>query len=111
MEAVRVARIRLFREILPRITEDTLPAFLANPTPEEPFARYIESIGELAREAQIAGRAERRAMPGILDLQIRQAPVKGQGVFQIDKKLVFDNQEAILTALWAFGYEVSHRIR
>lgn len=111
MQFVRSARVRIFREILPKISERTLPAFLAEQESDDCFNSYVASVAELAREAQVAGRPEGRAMRKIFALNTGSEDALGHGTFEIVKDVVVRNQSEIVDALFELGYEVSHRIR
>src|SRR5690242_1655763 len=61
MQFKRDARVRIFSQIVPCITEQTLPKFL-DVNSDENYEAYVSSIAKLAREAQVAGKSEKRAM-------------------------------------------------
>ena len=111
MHFVRGARVKIFQEILPRITERTLPSFINDQRSAERFEEYVASIGELAREAQVAGRPERSAMRKVFLLNTGSESTLSHGTFEIKKEVVAANHAGIADALLELGFAVSHRIR
>ncbi len=78
--------VKIFQEILPRITERTLPAFINDQRSAERFEEYVASIDELAREAQVAGRPERSAMRKVFLLNTRSESTLSHVTFEIKRK-------------------------
>lgn len=110
MEFARDARVRIFREIIPKITERTLPGFVADQESDQRFSDYEASVAELAREAQVAGKHEARAMRKIFMLNSGSEDTQKHGTFEIKRSVVVQNCSAIEDALYQMGYDVSHRI-
>jgi hypothetical protein len=111
MTFARDARVRIFRELLPRINERTLPALVADPDSDRRYDEYCATIAELAREAQVAGRPEREAMREVFLLNTGSSETGDHGTFTFQRAAVIHNHEGIRQALLKMGYAVAHRIR
>jgi len=110
LQFARDARVRIFREIIPEITERTLPAFLNDPTSDGRFEAYCASLSRLAREAQVAGKREAQAMRDIFRLNTGSETTGKHGTFDFDRSTIAANQAPIDDTLFEMGYNVSHRI-
>lgn len=111
LQFTRDARVRIFREIIPEITELTLPAFLDDQASDDRFEAYCACISRLAREAQVAGKRETQAMRNVFRLSTGSEETGQHGTFEFDRNVIAANRTGLFDTLFEMGYGVSRRIR